>query len=226
MGSGAATLGAMSNSPNARRLGGPSVWAELARPDAEQSQRFLAEALALLLADLLRSVLSDASPALPADESAVERYRHLADSLADGEIAAAHESRHHARRARQALCDLAQAAADAGAERPVHARRCANSSMPSGLFPALVRQRALRPLAPRAPDLAPHPRSAAGRQHARGGHRPDRGLRALGGFALARCGDGLTARRRSSYVSRLEQAYNNEVHLLRRCGVFECTRRF
>jgi hypothetical protein len=75
----------MSNSPNARRLGGPKVWVDLARPDAEQSQRFLAEALALLLADLLRSVLSDASPALPADESAVERYRHLADSLADGE---------------------------------------------------------------------------------------------------------------------------------------------
>ncbi len=85
MGSGAATLGAMPNSPNARRLGGPRVWADLSRPDAEQSQRFLAEALALLLADLLRSVLSDASPALAADESAVERYRHLADSLADGE---------------------------------------------------------------------------------------------------------------------------------------------
>jgi hypothetical protein len=85
MGRGAATLGAMSNSPNARRLGGPKVWVDLARPDAEQSQRFLAEALALLLADLLRSVLADASPALPADESAVERYRHLADSLADGE---------------------------------------------------------------------------------------------------------------------------------------------
>ncbi len=29
--------------------------------------------------------LSDASPALPADESAVERYRNLTDSLADGE---------------------------------------------------------------------------------------------------------------------------------------------
>ena len=85
MGHGAATLGAMPNSPNARRLGGPTVWAELSRPDAEQSQRFLAEALALLLADLLRSVLSDASPALPAEESAVERYRNLADSLADGE---------------------------------------------------------------------------------------------------------------------------------------------
>jgi hypothetical protein len=85
MGRGAATLGAMSNSPNARRVGGPRVWAELARPDAEQSQRFLAEELALLLADLLRSVLSDASPALPADEASVERYRHLADSLADGE---------------------------------------------------------------------------------------------------------------------------------------------
>jgi hypothetical protein len=85
MGRGAATLGAMSSSPNARRLGGPKVWAELSRADAEQNQRFLAEALALLLADLLRSVLSDASPALPADEAAVERYRNLADSLADGE---------------------------------------------------------------------------------------------------------------------------------------------
>lgn len=75
----------MSNSPNARRVGGPRVWTDLARPDAEQSQRFLAEELALLLADLLRSVLSDASPALPADEASVERYRHLADSLAEGE---------------------------------------------------------------------------------------------------------------------------------------------
>jgi hypothetical protein len=81
----AATLGGMSNSPNARRLGGPKLWAELSRPDAEQSQRLLAEALALLLADLLRSVLSDASPALPAEESAIERYRNLADSLAEGE---------------------------------------------------------------------------------------------------------------------------------------------
>ncbi len=39
----------------------------------------------MLLADLLRSVLSDASPALPAEASAVERYRNLADTLADGE---------------------------------------------------------------------------------------------------------------------------------------------
>ncbi len=57
----------------------------MARPDTEQCQRFLAESLSLLLADILRSVLSDASPALPADESAVERYRQLTDSLADGE---------------------------------------------------------------------------------------------------------------------------------------------
>src|SRR6202451_145745 len=85
MSSGAATLGAMSKSPNARRIGGPLSWEQLSRPDTEQCQRFLAESLSLLLADLLRSVLSDASPALPADESAVERYRNLADSLADGE---------------------------------------------------------------------------------------------------------------------------------------------
>ena len=75
----------MSNSPKARRVGGPPAWDELSRPDSEQNQRFLAESLSLLLADLLRSVLSDASPALPADEAAVERYRNLADSLADGE---------------------------------------------------------------------------------------------------------------------------------------------
>src|SRR5476651_2089575 len=81
----AATLGVMSKSPNARRIGGPLTWDQLARPDAEQCQRFLAESLSLLLSDLLRSILSDASPAMAADESAVERYRNLADSLADGE---------------------------------------------------------------------------------------------------------------------------------------------
>src|SRR3979490_728524 len=85
MGAGAATLGGMSKSPNARRIGGPLSWEQLARPDTEQCQRFLAESLSLLLADLLRSVLSDASPALPADESAVERYRNLADPRGDGE---------------------------------------------------------------------------------------------------------------------------------------------
>src|ERR1700686_5894591 len=85
MSGGAATLGDMSKSPNARRIGGPLSWETLARPDTEQCQRFLAESLSLLLADLLRSVLSDASPALPADESAVERYRNLADTLAAGE---------------------------------------------------------------------------------------------------------------------------------------------
>src|SRR3979409_522625 len=85
MGGGAATLGGMAKSPNARRIGGPLSWELMARPDTEQCQRFLAESLSLLLADLLRSVLSDASPALRAEESAVERYRNLADTLADGE---------------------------------------------------------------------------------------------------------------------------------------------
>ena len=70
----------MPNSPNARRLGGLPAWTALSSPDAEQNQRFLAESLALL-----RSVLADASPALPAEEVAVERYRQLADSLAEGE---------------------------------------------------------------------------------------------------------------------------------------------
>jgi hypothetical protein len=85
MTAGAATLRTMSNSPDARRIGKPPPWETLARSDREQAQRFLAEALALLLADLLRAVLSDASPAAPAEDSAVERYRSLADALADGE---------------------------------------------------------------------------------------------------------------------------------------------
>jgi hypothetical protein len=75
----------MPKHPNARRFGDPLSWEQLARPDADQSQRFLAESLSMLLADLLRSVLSDASPALPADETVIERYRNLADSLAEGE---------------------------------------------------------------------------------------------------------------------------------------------
>ena len=75
----------MSKSPNTRRFGGPVSWDQLSRPDPDQCQRFLAESLSLLLAELQRSVLSDASPALPAEASAVERYRNLADTLADGE---------------------------------------------------------------------------------------------------------------------------------------------
>ena len=75
----------MSKPPNARRIGGPLLWDQLSRPDTEQCQRFLAESLSLLLGDVLRSILSDASPAVAADESAIERYRNLADSLADGE---------------------------------------------------------------------------------------------------------------------------------------------
>src|ERR1700688_4850780 len=85
MSGGAATLGDMSKSPNDRRIGGPLSWDQLARPDTEQCHRFLAESLSLLLADLLRSVLSDASPALPADESAVKLYLTLPDSIANGE---------------------------------------------------------------------------------------------------------------------------------------------
>jgi hypothetical protein len=81
----AATLVVMSKSPNTRRIGGPLSWDQLSRPDAEQSQRFLAESLSLLLGDVLRAILSDASPAVAAEESAIERYRNLADSLADGE---------------------------------------------------------------------------------------------------------------------------------------------
>jgi len=73
----------MSKPPNARRNGSSLSWELLAQSDAEQSRRFLAESLSLLLADLLRSVLADASPALPAEEAAVERYRHLTEMRDD-----------------------------------------------------------------------------------------------------------------------------------------------
>ena len=74
----------MSQAPNARGIG-PISWNQLARLDMQQSERFLAESLAQLLADVLRSVLIDSSPALPAEALAVERYRNLADSLAEDE---------------------------------------------------------------------------------------------------------------------------------------------
>ena len=132
----AATLGGMSKLAECQATRRPaSSGTQLSRPDAEQSQRFLAEALALLLADLLRSVLSDASPALPADESAVERYRNLADSLADGEIAAPHQSRASPAR-------VSPSAASPGSSCCSHRRRthqavhqCANSSTPWGCSP-------------------------------------------------------------------------------------------
>ena len=68
----------MSDRSRPRRLGETGFWSELAQPDVEQSRRFLAESLSLLLADLLRSVLADASPAMPADEATVDRFRQLA----------------------------------------------------------------------------------------------------------------------------------------------------
>lgn len=73
----------MAMPPHPRSPGAPLPWERLARCDAEQQQRFLAESLSILLADLLRSVLADASPALPAQESLVARYRELTEALAD-----------------------------------------------------------------------------------------------------------------------------------------------
>lgn len=67
------------------RPGAQLPWERLASCDAEQRQRFLAESLSVLLADLLRSVLADASPALPAEDSLVQRYCELTTALADGE---------------------------------------------------------------------------------------------------------------------------------------------
>jgi hypothetical protein len=64
--------------------GWPLELGDLARRMPSKISGFLAESLSLLLADLLRSVLSDASPALPADERG-GALPQLADSLADGE---------------------------------------------------------------------------------------------------------------------------------------------
>jgi len=73
----------MAMPPHSPRPGAPQSWERLARCDAEQQQRFLAESLSILLADLLRSVLADSSPALPADELFVARYCELTTALAD-----------------------------------------------------------------------------------------------------------------------------------------------
>ncbi len=151
-----ATLGVMSKSPNARRIGGPLSWDQLSRPDAEQCQRFLAESLSLLLGDVLRAILSDASPSVAADESAIERYRNLADSLADGESRRRTGLGTDARRPRQTLRDLAEIAADPDAECPVHggnARICRCAGPVSGA----LRQRALGSIAPGTADMAVNP---------------------------------------------------------------------
>jgi hypothetical protein len=59
------------------------VWNEVARANPEQSQRFLAEALAQLLADSLRCALADASFSAPASADLLQRYRDLARTIAD-----------------------------------------------------------------------------------------------------------------------------------------------
>lgn len=76
----------MADSPNTRRAGHFLSWAQLADPGAEQCQRFLAEALAQLLSDLLRSILTNASPAIGANESMISRYRELAAACGASEV--------------------------------------------------------------------------------------------------------------------------------------------
>ncbi len=75
----------MSRPPNAPRFGEPLPWGQLAHPDAEQSRLLLAESLSQLLADLLSAVREDGSPAMAADESSVERYLDLTDTLAEAQ---------------------------------------------------------------------------------------------------------------------------------------------
>jgi len=177
----------MAMPPHSPRPGAPQSWERLARCDAEQQQRFLAESLSILLADLLRSVLADSSPALPADELFVARYCELTTALADIE-----ERRQ----------------ADRGITRTGLAKRCVTwlklllSSPPHmhhsaalrefvdalNLFPALFDS---EPSA-RSSDLAADPRPPPRRQHARSGHRPDRRLRAPRRPPLAGRRNGLT----------------------------------
>jgi len=61
-------------------------WSRLAEPGADQYQRFLAEALAQLLGDLLRSIIGNASPAAGANEAMIARYRELAAACGAAEL--------------------------------------------------------------------------------------------------------------------------------------------
>ncbi len=70
----------MADSHHTRRAGHFLSWSQLADPNSGQCQRFLAEALAQLLSDLLRSILANPSPAIGANESMIVRYRELAAS--------------------------------------------------------------------------------------------------------------------------------------------------
>lgn len=65
-----------SNHPG--RTGAVPSWHRLSEAGAEQYQRFLAEALAQLLGDLLRSALDGANPSAGAGAALVARYRELA----------------------------------------------------------------------------------------------------------------------------------------------------
>ena len=76
----------MADSPNTRRVGPTLAWSSLADPGADQCQRFLAEALAQLLSDLLRSILANASPAVGANESMIARYRELAAACGAADV--------------------------------------------------------------------------------------------------------------------------------------------
>jgi hypothetical protein len=68
----------MADSHNTRRAGHFLPWGQIADPGTDQRQRFLAESLAQLLSDLLRSILINASPAIGASASMIARYRELA----------------------------------------------------------------------------------------------------------------------------------------------------
>jgi hypothetical protein len=72
---------AMADSPHIRRMRRPDRWQKIAEPDSEQRLRFISESFAQLLADLLRSILSDANLTASADEHVLQRYTDLMSSL-------------------------------------------------------------------------------------------------------------------------------------------------
>lgn len=82
---GADTLTLMTDRNDSRRTGATLAWTQLAAPTAEQSQRFIAESLAQLLADLLRSIIGHANPSAGASEHMITRYRELATACGAAE---------------------------------------------------------------------------------------------------------------------------------------------
>ena len=174
----------MADSPNTRRAGRFLSWAQLADPSSEQCQRFLAEALAQSLSDLLRSILTNASPAIGANESMIARYRELAAACGASEVSNnASLSISRGSLAKRCVAWLKLLLTSPADKTPAPAMREFVDAL--GLFPSLFDLDPTRALATRSPHLVAHTRSTAGCEHARSRHGTHRSLRALGPAALA-----------------------------------------